>query len=175
MRGRLLASLIAVPAFAVPAQAIPPPPPASDPAVMAEANGLAQELLAPNADDLRFRTRSAVAGEALGWLAIVRPDIRDQAVFQAFTDAIYSRFDAVWPEERAKIYVPLGNQFRMMSATDLAAVRHFIATPAGQQFAQILVDSYFGLADRAASDVIYRRLFPELPTLLDAAQKQATE
>lgn len=173
MRGRLLASLVAIPAFAVPAQAIPPPPPPSDPVVMTEANGLAQELLAPNDEELRFRTRSAVAGEALGWLAIVRPDIREPAVFQAFTDALYSRFDAVWPEERANIYVPLGNQFRVMSATDLAAVRRFVATPAGQQFSQLLVDSYFGLADRAASDVLYRRLFPELPAMLEAAEKLA--
>ena len=175
MRGRSLVSLVALLAFAMPAHAIPPPPPPPDPAVMVEANGLAKELVAPNDGDLRFRTRSAVAREALGWLAVAHPDVREQSVLQALVGAIYSRVDAVWPEEQANIYVPLVNQFRLMSATDLAAVRRFIATPAGQQFAEMLVDSYFGLADRAASDVIYRRLFPELPTLLDAAQKQVAE
>ena len=175
MRGRSLANLVALLAFATPAHAIPPPPPPPDPTVMAEAHGLAKELVAPNDGDLRVRTRSAVAGEALGWLAIAHPDVREQHVLQAFVGVIHSRVDAVWPEERANIDVPLVNQFRLMSATDLAAVRRFIATPAGQQFAQMLVDSYFGLADRTASDVIYRRLFPELPKLLDAAQKQAAE
>ncbi|OHD00773.1 MAG: hypothetical protein A2885_12705 [Sphingopyxis sp. RIFCSPHIGHO2_01_FULL_65_24] len=113
-----------------------------------------------------------MAEEALGWLAVAHPDVREQAVLQAFIGAIHARVDAVWPEEQANIYMPLVNQFRLMSATDLAAVRRFIATPAGQQFAQMLVDSYFGLADRAASDVLYRRLFPELPAMLEAAQKQ---
>jgi len=172
VRGRSFASLVALLAFAMPAHAIPPPPPPPDPAVMVEANGLARELVAPNDGDLRFRTRSAVAEEALGWLAVAHPDVREQAVLQAFIGAIHARVDAVWPEEQANIYMPLVNQFRLMSATDLAAVRRFIATPAGQQFAQMLVDSYFGLADRAASDVLYRRLFPELPAMLEAAQKQ---
>lgn len=175
MRCRSFVSLVALLAFATPAFAIPPPPPPPDPAVMAEANGLAKELVAPNDGDLRFRTRSAVAREALGWLAVAHPDVRDQAVLQAFVGAIHSRVDAVWPEEQANIYVPLVNQFRLMSAADLAAVRRFIATPAGREFAEMLVDSYFGLADRAASDVVYRRLFPELPKLLGAAQKPAAE
>lgn len=175
MRGRPLASLVALLAFAMPVHAIPPPPPPPDPAVMAEAHGLAEELVALNDGDLRFRTRSAVAGEALGWLAIVHPDVREQAVLQRFTAAIHSRVDAVWLEERANLHVPLANQFRLLSATDLIAVRSFIASPAGQRFAQMLVDSYFGLVDRAASDVLYRRLFPELPGLLAAAQKPAAE
>lgn len=175
MRGRLFASLVAFLAFAMPAHAIPPPPPPPDPAVMAEANGLARELVAPNDGDLRFRTRSAVGKEALGWLAAVHPEVREQAVLHAFLGSVYSRVDAVWPEEQANIYVPLVNQFRLMSATDLAEVRRFVATPAGQQFAQMLVDSYFGLADNAASDVLYRRLFPELPAMLEAARRQAAE
>lgn len=175
MRGRLFASLAVLLFLAMPAHAIPPPPPPPDPAVMAEANGLAKELVAPNDGDLRFRTRSAVGKEALGWLAVVHPEVREQAVLQALIGAVHSRVDAVWAEEQANIYVPLVNQFRLMSATDLAEVRRFVATPAGQQFAQILVDSYFGLADRAASDVLYRRLFPELPAMLEAAQRHAAE
>ncbi|WP_144037629.1 hypothetical protein [Sphingopyxis sp. KK2] len=172
MRGRSFANLVAVLALTTPAHAIPPPPSPPDPAVMDEAHGLARELVAPNDGDLRFRTRSAVANEALGWLAVAHPDVRDQVVLQAFIGAVQARVDAVWPEEQANIYRPLVNQFRLMSATDLADVRRFVATPAGQQFSRLLVDSYFGLADRAASDTLYRRLFPELPAMLEAAQKQ---
>jgi hypothetical protein len=142
---------------------------------MAEAEKLAEELVALDDGDLRFRSRSAMSQEAFNWLASVQPDVREPAVLQAFSEAIYARVDVVWPQERGNMRAGLVSQFRLMSATDLIAVRSFIASPAGQNFGRILVDSYFGLADRAATEVLYRRLFPELPGLLDTAQKRAAE
>lgn len=175
MRGRSLVILAAFLVFAVPVYAIPPPPPPPDLAVMAEADKLAEELVALGDDDLRFRARSAMSQEAFNWLANTHPDVRDPAVLQAFSNAVYARVDAVWPEERANVRAGLVSQFRLMSVTDLIAVRSFIASPAGQNFGSILVDSYFGLADRTATEVLYRRLFPELPGLFDTAQKRAAE
>lgn len=142
---------------------------------MAEAGKLAEELVALDDGDLHFRTRSAISQEAFNWLVNLHPDVREPAVLQAFSDAVYARVDAVWPEERPNIHAGLVGQFRLMSATDLIAVRSFIATPAGQNFGRILVDPYFGLADRTTTEVLYRRLFPELPGLLDTAQKRAAE
>lgn len=175
MRGRSVASLGALLAFAMPVHAIPPPPPPPDPVVMAEADKLAEALVALDDGDLRLRARSALSREAFNWLVNVHPDVREPAVHRAFVDVVYARADAIWPEEQVNIRAGLVSQFRLMTATDLIAVRSFIASPAGQNFGRILVDSYFGLADRTASEVLYRRLFPELPGLLDTAQKRAAE
>lgn len=175
MRSRLFARLVAFLVVAMPVHAIPPPPPPPDPVVMAEADKLAEALIALDDGDLRFRARSALSREAFNWLVNVHPDVREPAVHRAFLDGVYARADAIWPEERTNIRAGLVSQFRLMTATDLIAVRNFIASPAGQNFGRILVGSYFGLVDRTASEVLYRRLFPELPGLLDTAQKRAAE
>ncbi len=176
MRNRSLLSFAALLAFAMPVHAIPPPPPQPDPAAVIEADKLAGELLvALDETSLQSWTSVAVSREALSWLATVHPDVWDPTVRETFYVTVQIRVDAVWAEERSNIDAAVANQFRLMSATDLIAVRGFIASPAGQSFRQALVGSYSGLADRAAFAVLYRRVFPEFPGLLDAAQKPAAE
>lgn len=176
MRGRSLVSLVAFSAFAMPAHAIPPPPPPPDPAAVIEADALADELLALNEMELQDRTGFAVSSEARGWLARAHPEMRDPTVLRAFHLAILARVDDVWSEERSNIRTALANLYRQsMSADDLAATRAFIASPAGQNFGRMLVGADIHLLDRAASDVVYRRLFPDLPGLIAAAQKPAVE
>ena len=176
MRDRSWHYLAAVSLFSVPAHAIPPPPPPPDPAAVIEADRLARELLADlDEGSLRYQTVSAVSGDALNWLATVHPDVREPAVRDAFYAAVFARAGAVWPEERSNIEAAVGNQFRFMVAADLIAVRDFIESPAGKNFARTLVGSNFGLADRAAAAVLYRRLFPEFPEMLAVAQKPAAE
>lgn len=160
----------------MPAHAIPPPPPPPDPAAMMEADSLAHDLLADlDEGSLRYRTVSAVSGDALSWLGTIHPDVREPAVRDAFYAAVSARAGAVWPEERSNIEAAVGNQFRFMSAADLIAARGFIESPAGKNFARLLVGSGFGLADRAAAAVLYRRVFPEFSEMLAAAQKPAAE
>ncbi|MGH6652270.1 MAG: hypothetical protein ACREB7_14195 [Sphingopyxis sp.] len=175
MRGRSLVSLASLLAFAMPVQAIPPPPPPPDPTAVVEAGKLADELIALDEGELRYRTGFAVSSEVTGWLVTAHPDVRDPAVLRALHLAILARVDAVWPEERSNIRAQLANLYRLLSATDLVAARTFIASPAGQNFGRLLTGADIGLLDRAATDVLYRRLFPELPDLLAAAQKSATE
>lgn len=135
---------------------------------MMEADRLAHDLLADlDEGSLRYRTVSAVSGDALSWLATIHPDVREPAVS--------ARAGAVWPEERSNIEAAVGNQFRFMSAADLIAARGFIESPAGKNFARLLVGSGFGLANRAAAAVLYRRVFPEFSEMLAAAQKPAAE
>ena len=176
MRGRSLVSLVALFAFAMSAHAIPPPPPTPDPAAVIEADALADELVGLDERELQDRTGFAVSSQARGWLATAHPELRDPAVGRAFHLAILARVDAVWLEERSNIQAVLANLYRqLMSATDLADTRAFIASPAGQNFGRMLVGADIRLLDTTASDVLYRRLFPELPELLAAAQKPAAE
>ncbi|UKK84042.1 hypothetical protein L7H23_15955 [Sphingopyxis sp. BSN-002] len=143
---------------------------------MIEADALADELIALNESELRHRTGFAVSREATGWLRTAHPEISDPTVLRQFHLAILARVDAVWPEERSNVRVTLANLYRqLMLATDLAATRAFIASPAGQSFGRMLVGADIHLLDDAASGVLYRRLFPELPELLAAAQKPAAE
>ena len=176
MRDRSWLCLAAVSLFAVPVQAIPPPPPQPDPAAVVEADKLAQELLTDlDEGSLRYQTVSAVSGDALSWLATIHPDVWEPAVRDAFYAAVFARAGAIWPEERSNIEAAVGNHFRFMSVADLIAVRGFIESPAGKNFARTLVGSNFGLADRAAAAVLYRRVFPEFPEMLATAQKPAAE
>lgn len=173
MRGRSFFSVFAFLAFAIPVYAIPPPP---DPAAVIEADALAGELVALNERELQHRTGFAVSSEATGWLLRTHPEIRDPAVLRQFNLAILARVDAVWSEERSNVRAVLANLYhQLMSATDLAATRAFIASPAGQNFGRMLVGADIHLLDNAASSVLYRRLFPELPELLTAAQRPTAE
>ncbi|WP_432768091.1 MAG: hypothetical protein HEQ22_11735 [Sphingopyxis sp.] len=176
VRGRSIVSLVALLAFAMPVHAIPPPPPPPDPATVIEAGALADVLVGLNESDLKHRTGFAVASEAMGWLATTHPEIRDPAVLRLFHRAILARVDAHWLEERPDIAAGLANLYRqLMSANDLAATRAFFASPAGQNFGRTLVGADIRLLDNAASNVLYRRLFPELPGLLESAQRLAAE
>lgn len=178
LRGRSFVSLVAFLAFAIamPVHAIPPPPPEPDPAAVIEADSLAHELIVLNESDLQDRTGFAVASEATGWLTATHPKVQDPAVLRRFHRAIRARVDAVWLEERSNIQAVLANLYRqLMSANDLATTRAFIASPAGQNFGRMLVGADIHVLDGAASDALYHRLFPELPGLLDAAQKRAAE
>ena len=177
MRGRSLISFVALLAFAMPVHAIPPPPPPPDPAAVIEADKLADELVALDEDELRSRIAFAVSSETTNWLMSEHPEVvGDPVVLRAFHLAILARVNAVWPEERSNIRGALANLYRLlMSATDLAATRAFIASPAGHNFGRMLVGADVRLLDRAATDVLYRRVFPELPGLLAAAQKPAAE
>lgn len=176
MRGRSLLCLATFLVFAVPVHAIPPPPPPPDPMAVIEAGKLANELLVDlDESGLQYQARVGVCSAAISWLNIVHPDVRDPAVRDAFYAAVFARVDAVWLEERSNIDAAVANQFRFIPATDLIAARAFIASPAGQNFARTLVGSNFGLADRVAAAVLYRRVFPEFSGLLAAAQKQTAE
>jgi len=175
MRGRLFASFAALLAVATPAHAIPPPPPPPDPAVMAEANGLADELIALDEQELRYRTGFAVSSEATGWLLREHPDVRDPVVLGAFHRAIRAKVDAVWLEERPNVQAVLANLYRLITARDLVAARSFFASSSGQNFGRLLVGADIHLLDTSAAAVLYRRLGPELPAMLEVAQKQMAE
>ena len=176
MRVRSWLFLTAISAFSVPAHAIPPPPPPLDPAALTEAGKLADALLADlDESGLQYQARVAMSHEVRSWLEVVHPDVREPAVRDAFHAAAMARVDAVWPEQRASIGGAVANSFRFMSATDLIAARSFIESSAGQSFARTLAGPGFGLADRVAALVLYRRVFPEFPGLLAAAQKSAAE
>lgn len=142
---------------------------------MAEASKLADALIAVDERELRYRTGFAVSGEATGWLVREHPGVDDPAVLRAFHLAILSRVDALWQEERSTIQAGLANLYRLMSAADLVATRSFIASPSGQNFGRLLVGADIRLLDAVATATLYRRLGPELPELLDAAQKSAAE
>lgn len=176
MRGRSFVCVVTLLAFAVPAHAIPPPQPPPDPAAVIEAAKLAEELLVDlDESGLQYQARVGVCSEAISWLTLVHPDVREPAVRDAFYAAVFARVDAVWSEERPNIGAAVANLFRYLPAADLIAVRAFIASPAGQNFARTLGGSNFGLADRTATAVLYHRLFPEFAALLAGAQKSAAE
>ena len=176
MRGRSWLCLATLSLSAVPAHAIPPPPPPPDPAAVIEAGKLADELLLDlDESGLQYQARMGVGSEAVSWLNTFHPDVREPAVRDAFYAAVSARVDVIWPEERSNIDAAVANQFRFIPATDLIAVRAFVASPAGQNFARTLVSSNFGLADRVATLVLYRRMAPEFPELLAATQKPAAE
>lgn len=175
LRRRSPAILAALLAFAIPSHAIPPPPTPPDPVAMAEANRLADELIALAEEELRHRTRFAVSSEVTGWLVTTHPDLEDPATLRAFRLAILARVDAVWVEERPNIQADLANIYRLLPAADLTATRTFMASPSGRNFGRLLTGADIGLLDDAATAVLYRRLFPELPDLLAAAQKSAAE
>lgn len=174
MRARSWLCLAALSIFVAPAHAIPPPPP--DPAAVTEAGKLADELLVDlDESGVQYQARMSVCRDAMSWLDTVHPDVQNPYVRNEFYAAIGTRVDAVWPEERANVNMAVANQLRFLPATDLMAVRAFIASAAGQNFARMLAGSNFGLADRVASQVVYRRVFPEFSGLLAAAQKSAAD
>jgi hypothetical protein len=96
-------------------------------------------------------------------------------VLRALHLAILARVGALWSEERPNIQAQVANLYRLLSPDDLVSARAFIASPAGQNFGRLLTGADIGLLDRATTEVLYRRLFPELPDLLAAAQKSATQ